>query len=145
MLKRAHYILGMHKAFVDYGLLSGNVPFSKIAEAADIAAQATPQEFQSVGDYITPADLDSLGKILDVLSMLLQQYQQQSGGGQPPQGMPPEQMGGMPPQGMPPEQMGGMPPQGMPPEQMGGMPPQGMPPQGMPPQGMPPQGMPPAM
>jgi hypothetical protein len=129
MLKRAHYILGMHKAFVDYGLLPKNVPFSKIAEAADIAAQATPQEFQTVGDYITPTDLESLGKILDVLGMLLQQYQQQSGGGMPPQGMPP--------QGMPPEQMGGMPPPGMPP--------QGMPPQGMPPLGMPPQGMPPPM
>ena len=136
MNKRAHYILGMHKAFADFGLLPGNAPFSKIAAAADAAAQATPQEFQTVGDYITPNDLNSLGKILDILGMLLQQYQQQSGG------MPPEQMGGMPPQGMPPEQMGGMPPQGMPPEQMGGMPPQGMPPQGMPPQGMPPQGMP---
>jgi hypothetical protein len=129
-MKRSHYILGMHKAFVDYGLLPRGVPFSKIAAAADAAAQATPQEFQTVGDYITPNDLDSLAKILDILGQLLQMYQQQSGGGAPPQGMPPEQ-GGMPPQGMPPEQAGmppqGMPPQGMPPPpQMGGMPPQGM-------------------
>ncbi len=132
----------MHKAFVDYGLLPRGVPFNKIAEAADIAAQATPQEFQTIGDYITPADLDSMAKILDILGQLIQMYQQQSGGGMPPQGMPPDQMGGMPPQGMPPDQMGGMPPQGMPPQ---GMPPQGMPPQGMPPPqqmgGMPPQGM----
>ncbi len=125
-MKRSHYILGMHKAFVDYGLLPRGVSFDKIAAAADTAAQATPQEFQTVGDYITPNDLDSLAKILDILGQLLQMYQQQSGGGAPPQGMPPEQMGGMPPQGMPPEQMGGMPPQGMPPQQMGGMPPQGM-------------------
>jgi hypothetical protein len=129
-MKRSHYILGMHKAFVDYGLLPRGVPFNKIAAAADAAAQATPQEFQTVGDYITPNDLDSLAKILDILGQLLQMYQQQSGGGAPPQGMPPDQ-GGMPPQGMPPDQ-GGMPPQGMPPQgmppppQMGGMPPQGM-------------------
>ncbi len=142
-MKRSHYILGMHKAFVDYGLLPRGVSFDKIAAAADTAAQATPQEFQTVGDYITPNDLDSLAKILDILGQLLQMYQQQSGGGAPPQGMPPEQMGGMPPQGMPPEQMGGMPPQGMPPQQMGGMPPQGMPPQQM--GGMPPQGMQPPM
>jgi len=110
----------MHKAFVDYGLLPSGVPFSKIAAAADIAAQATPQEFQTIGDYITPNDLNSLAKILDVLGQLIQMYQQQSGAGAPPQqGMPPDQMmGGMPPQGMP--------PQGMPPQQPGGMPPQGM-------------------
>lgn len=119
-MKRSHYILGMHKAFVDYGLLPMGVPFSKIAAAADIAAQATPQEFQAVGDYITPNDLNSLAKILDVLGQLIQMYQQQSGAGAPTQqGMPSDQMmGGMPPQGMP--------PQGMPPQQPGGMPPQGM-------------------
>ena len=116
-MKRSHYILGMHKAFVDFGLLPRGVSFNKIAAAADAAAQATPQEFQTVGDYITPNDLDSLAKILDILGQLLQMYQQQSGGGAPPQqgGMPPDQMGGMPPQGMPPQQAGGMPPQGMPP------------------------------
>jgi hypothetical protein len=131
-MKRSHYILGMHKAFVDVGLLPSGVSFNKIAAAADAAAQATPQEFQTVGDYITPNDLDSLAKILDILGQLLQMYQQQSGGGAPPQqgGMPPDQMGGMPPQGMPPQGMPpqGMPPQGMPPQQAGGMPPQGMPP-----------------
>ena len=107
MIKTA-YIIGMHKAFVEYGLLSDRTPFHKIAAAADIAAQANPGEVQAVGEYITQADLDSMGKILEVLSMLLQQYQQQAGG-MPPQagGMPPEMMGGMPPQA------GGMPQQPM--------------------------------
>ena len=117
MLKAA-YIMGAHKAFVEKGLLSPNVPISKIAQAADIAAQATPEEAQTIGNYIGPQDLDSLSKILEILSSLLQNYQQQ---GMPPQGMPQDQMQ----QGMPPQ---GMPPQGMPPQ--GGMPQQGMPPQG---------------
>jgi hypothetical protein len=135
---KAAYIMGMHRAFVDNGLLSPFSPLTKVAEAAQVAAQATPEEAQTISQYITQGDLQSIAKVLDILGALLQNYQQQSG-----QGMPPDQMGGMPPQGMPPDQMGGMPPQGMPPEMMGGMPPQGMPPQGMPPQGMPPQGMPP--
>jgi hypothetical protein len=142
---KAAYIMGMHRAFVDNGLLSPFSPLTKVAEAAQVAAQATPEEAQTISQYITQGDLQSIAKVLDILGALLQNYQQQSGqgmppemmGGMPPQGMPPEMMGGMPPQGMPPQ---GMPPQGMPPGMMGGMPPQGMPPQGMPPQGMPPQG-----
>jgi hypothetical protein len=145
---KAAYIMGMHRAFVDNGLLSPFSPLTKVAEAAQVAAQATPEEAQTISQYITQGDLQSIAKVLDILGALLQNYQQQSGqgmppemmGGMPPQGMPPEMMGGMPPQGMPPQ---GMPPQGMPPGMIGGMPPQGMPPQGMPPQGMPPQGMPP--
>ncbi len=133
---KAAYIMGMHQAFVESGLISQYSPLVKVAEAAQVAAEATPEEAATISQYVTQADLSSISKILEILTALLQQYQQQQGGG-----MPPEMMGGMPTQGMPPEMMGGMPPQGMPPEMMGGMPPQGMPPQGMPPQGMPPQGM----
>jgi hypothetical protein len=115
------YVIGMSRSFVDNGLIP-EVPFEKIAQGAEIAAQATPQEAQMIGQSITPQDLESLMKILEILSILFEQYQQQAGGG-----MPPPPPGGMPPGAMPPP-----PPGGMPPPPPGGMPPGGMPPGGMP-------------
>jgi len=108
------YIIGMSKSFVDNGLLP-SVPFEKVAQGAEIAAQATPQEAQMIGQSITPQDLESLMKILEMLSILFEQYQQPM----PPGAMPP---GAMPPGAMPP---GAMPPGAMPP---GAMPPGAMPP-----------------
>ena len=128
--------MGMHKAFCEHGLLNPGTPLVKIAEAAQVAAQATPDEASMISQYVTPEDLNSMGKILDILSQLLQMYQQGQQGAMPPPGaMPP----GMPPPGaMPP----GMPPPGaMPP----GMPPPGAMPPGMPPPGAMPPGMPPQM
>ena len=90
------YIVGMSKSFVDNGLLP-SIPFEKVAQGAEIAAQATPGESQMVGQTITPQDLESLMKILEVLSILFEQYQQQAGGGQPG-AMPPPPPGAMPPQ-----------------------------------------------
>ena len=98
------YIIGMSKSFVDNGLLP-SVPFEKVAQGAEIAAQATPQEAQMIGQSITPQDLESLMKILEMLSILFEQYQQQMGGGQgamPPGAMPPPPPGAMPPGAMPP-------------------------------------------
>jgi len=134
MLKAA-YIMGMAKAFTDAGLLSNRVPFEKVAQGAEIAANANPQEVQAIGSSIGPQDLESMMKILEVLSMLFDQYQQQlamqGGGGMPP----PPPPGGMPPP--PPPPPGGMPPP--PPPPPGGMPPPPPPPPGgMPP---PPPGM----
>lgn len=121
MLKTA-YIMGMAKAFTDAGLLPRNVPFEKVAQGAEIAANANPQEVQTIGSAIGPQDLESMMKILEVLSMLFDQYQQQAamqqggGGGMPPPpppgGMPPPPPGGMPPP-PPPPPPGGMPPPGM--------------------------------
>jgi hypothetical protein len=113
--------MGMTRAFADSGLLP-EVPFEKVAQGAEIAAQANPQEAQMIGQSIGPQDLESMMKILEVLSILFEQYQQQAGGAPPP-GPP----GGAPPPGPP----GGMPPPGPP----GGMPPPG-PPGGMPPPAM---------
>ena len=116
------YIIGMSKSFVDNGLLP-SVPFEKVAQGAEIAAQATPQEAQMIGQSITPQDLESLMKILEMLSILFEQYQQQMGGGQgamPPGAMPPPPPGAMPPGAMPP---GAMPPGAMPPPPPGAMPP----------------------
>ena len=94
------YVMGMTRAFTDGGLLP-EVPFHKVAQGADIAAQANPQEAQMIGQSIGPQDLESMMKILEVLSILFEQYQMQQGGGQqppPPGGMPPPPPGGMPPQ-----------------------------------------------
>jgi hypothetical protein len=77
MLKAA-YIMGMAKAFTDAGMLPRNVPFEKIAQGAEIAANANPQEVQAIGTSIGPQDLESMMKILEVLSMLFDQYQQQA-------------------------------------------------------------------
>ena len=87
--------MGMTRAFADSGLLP-EVPFEKVAQGAEIAAQANPQEAQMIGQSIGPQDLESMMKILEVLSILFEQYQQQAGGGAPP---PP---GGAPPPGPPP-------------------------------------------
>ena len=119
------YIIGMSKSFVDNGLLP-SVPFEKVAQGAEIAAQATPQEAQMIGQSITPQDLESLMKILEMLSILFEQYQQQMGGGQG--AMPPPPPGAMPPP----------PPGAMPPPPPGAMPPGAMPPGAMPPGAMPP-------
>ena len=119
------YIVGMSKSFVDNGLLP-NLPFQKVAQGAEIAAQATPDESQMIGQSITPQDLESLMKILEVLSILFEQYQQQAGGAMPPGAMPPGAMPPPPPGAMPP---GAMPPGAMPPPPPGAMPPGAMPPQ----------------
>ena len=112
------FVTGMAKAFTEVGLLP-NLPFEKVAQGAEIAANATPQETQMIGQTIGPQDLESMMKILEVLSILFEQYQSQQGGGMPPGGMPPGGMPPPPPGGMPPPPPGGMPP----PPPPGGMPP----------------------
>ena len=135
MNKRA-FVMGAQRAMIDSGLLQSWGSMEKEAMAADVAAQATPDEAQMVGENITQQDLESMMKILEVLGALQQQYASQQQpppqGGMPPMGPP--MGGGMPPMGPPPQ--GGMPPMG--PPMGGGMPPQG----GMPPMGggMPPGG-----
>jgi hypothetical protein len=119
---RTAYIAGMSQAFTNSGLLP-SIPLEKVAQGAEIAAQATPQEAQMVGQAIGPQDLESMMKILEVLSILFEQYQAQMGGAPQGAGAPPPP-GGMPP----PPPPGGMPP---PPPPPGGMPPP--PPGGMPP------------
>ena len=117
---RTAYIAGMSQAFSNSGLLP-NLPLEKVAQGAEIAAQATPQEAQMVGQSIGPQDLESMMKILEVLSILFEQYQAQMGGA-PPGGMPPPGAGAPPP----PPPPGGMPPPGAgapPPPPPGGMPP----------------------
>ena len=116
------YIAGMSQAFSHSGLLP-NMPLEKVAQAADIASQATPQEAQMVGQSIGPQDLQSMMKILEVLSILFEQYQAQMGGMPQGAGAPPPP-GGMPPPPPPPSGAGAPPPPGgMPPPPPGGMPP----------------------
>ena len=87
--------MGMTHAFTEGGLLP-DMPLEKIAQGAQIAAQANPQEAQMIGQSIGPQDLESMMKILEVLSILFEQYQAQMGGGAPQgAGAPPP--GGMPP------------------------------------------------
>ena len=87
MQLKTAYIMGMTRAFTDSGLLP-ELPFEKVAQGAEIAAQANPQEAQMIGQSIGPQDLESMMKILEVLSILFEQYQQQAGGAPPP-GPPP--------------------------------------------------------
>ena len=108
------YIAGMSQAFSNSGLLP-HMPLEKVAQGAEIASQATPQEAQMVGQSLGPQDLESMMKILEVLSILFEQYQAQMGGAPPGAGAPPPP----PPGGMPPPP----PPGGMPPPPPGGMPP----------------------
>lgn len=122
---RTAYIAGMSQAFSNSGLLP-HMPLEKVAQGAEIAAQATPQEAQMVGQSIGPQDLESMMKILEVLSILFEQYQAQMGGAPQGAGAPPP--GGMPP---PPPPPGGMPPP--PPPPGAGAPPPPPPPGGMPP------------
>ena len=132
MLKKA-CLMGVQAAFIEAGLLSPISSMEKAAQMADVAAQALPEEMQAAGEFITPEDLNSLAKILEVLAALQQNYQAMAGGGMPQQpgmegGAPPPQPGmegGMPPQ---PGMEGGMPPAGPPQPGMGG----GMPPSGPP-------------
>ena len=93
MQLKTAYIMGMTHAFTEGGLLP-HVPFEKMAQGAEIAAQANPQEAQMIGQAIGPQDLESLMKILEVLSILFEQYQAQAGGGAPP---PPPGAGAPPP------------------------------------------------
>ena len=89
MQLKTAYILGMARAFTEGGLLP-HVPLEKLAQGAEIAAQANPQEAQMIGQSIGPQDLESMMKILEVLSVLFEQYQAQAGGGggaPPPPGM----------------------------------------------------------
>ena len=113
------YIMGMHQAFIDSGRLV-QMPFEKMAQAAQIADAATPEEVQLVGSQITSQDISSLAKILGVLTELQQRFLE-GGAGAPPMGPPPM---GMPPMGPPP---------------------MGPPPMGPPPMGPPPGAMPPPM
>ena len=86
--------MGMTRAFTEGGLLP-HIPFEKVAQGAQIAAQANPQEAQMIGQSIGPQDLESMMKILEVLSILFEQYQAQAGGGAPPPpgaGAPPPPM-----------------------------------------------------
>ena len=107
---RTAYIAGMSQAFSNSGLLP-HMPLEKIAQGAEIAAQATPQEAQMVGQSIGPQDLESMMKILEVLSILFEQYQAQMGRAPQGAGAPPPP----PPGGMPPPPPGGMPPPPPPP------------------------------
>ena len=114
MQLKTAYIMGMTRAFSDSGLLP-EMPFEKVAQGAEIAAQANPQEAQMIGQSIGPQDLESMMKILEVLSILFEQYQQQVGGAPPPPGgapPPPPPPGGAPP---PPPPPGGAPPPPPPP------------------------------
>ena len=92
------YIMGMSHAFSESGLLP-SLPLEKVAQGAEIAAQANPQEAQMIGQAIGPQDLESMMKILEVLSILFEQYQAQMGGAPPPgAGAPPPPPGaGAPP------------------------------------------------
>ena len=122
MQLKTAYILGMARAFTEGGLLP-HVPLEKLAQGAEIAAQANPQEAQMIGQSIGPQDLESMMKILEVLSVLFEQYHAQAGGGG---GAPPPGMGAPPPPGMgaPPPGMGAPPPgMGAPPPGMGAPPP----------------------
>ena len=102
MQLKTAYIMGMTRAFTEGGLLP-SIPFEKVAQGAEIAAQANPQEAQMVGQSIGPQDLESMMKILEVLSILFEQYQQQAGGAPPPgpPGAPPPGPPGAPPPGPP--------------------------------------------
>ena len=89
MQLKTAYIMGMTHAFAEGGLLP-NMPLEKVAQGAAIAAQANPQEAQMIGQSIGPQDLESMMKILEVLSILFEQYQAQMGGAPPPgAGAPP--------------------------------------------------------
>ena len=122
MQLKTAYIMGMTRAFTDGGLLP-EVSFEKVAQGAQIAAQANPQEAQMIGQSIGPQDLESMMKILEVLSILFEQYQAQMGGAQIP---PPPGAGAPPPgAGAPPPPGAGAPP---PPPPGAGAP---MPPPGM--------------
>ena len=119
MQLKTAYIVGMTHAFTEGGLLP-ELSLEKIAQGAEIAAQANPQETQMIGQSIGPQDLESMMKVLEVLSILFEQYQAQAGGGAMPPApgaMPPPAPGAMPP---PPPPPGAMPP----PPPPGAMPPQ---------------------
>lgn len=123
MLKKA-YIMGACQAFIQSGRLLP-MGMDKVAQAADIASQATPDEVNLVGSQITPQDISSLAKILGVLTELQQMFLEQQGQApmdpammQPPMDPAMMQQGMMPPmdpammqQGMMPPQQGMMPPQ----------------------------------
>jgi hypothetical protein len=111
MQLKTAYIMGMSHAFVEGGMLP-SLPLEKVAQGAEIAAQATPQEAQMIGQSIGPQDLESMMKILEVLSILFEQYQAQMGGAPPPPGAgapppPPPPGAGAPP---PPPPGAGAPP-----------------------------------
>ena len=91
--------MGITKALMDHNLLYP-MSFEKTAQAAEIAAGATPQEVELVGSQITSQDISSLAKILGVLTELQQTFiEQQQGMAGPPPGMGPPP-GAMPPPGM---------------------------------------------
>ena len=107
------YVMGAQRALIDLGVLRPWGSLEKEAQAAGMAAQGmppqgmppqgmppqgmppqpTPEEMAAVGQTVTPQDLESLAKILDLLAGLQQQYMMQQQ--PPPQGMPPQGM--MPP------------------------------------------------
>ena len=126
------YIMGACKAFIDTGRLRP-MSMEKVAQAAEIASQASPDEVALVGEQITPQDISSLAKILGVLTELQQMFLAQGGGAMDPAMM----QGGMP---MDPAMMQGGAPMAPP-----GMAPPGMAPPGMAPPGMAPPGMAPPM
>jgi hypothetical protein len=98
-------LMGVQRALVEAGVLDAYPSFEKAAQAATVASQAMPHEMQAVGEFITPQDLDSLNKVIQVLSELQAMYQQSMGGAaQAPAPAAPAPMGGGAPQ------MGGMPP-----------------------------------
>jgi hypothetical protein len=124
-LIKVAYTMGITKALIDHGHLIP-MSFEKTAQAAEVAAQASPQEVELVGSQISSQDISSLAKILGVLTELQQTFiEQQQGAGAPPPGMmPPPGMGPPPPGMMPPPGMGPPPPgMGPPPPGMGPPPP----------------------
>ena len=108
-LLKVAYAVGITQALVDNGYLIP-MSFEKTAQAAEIAAQAAPNEVELVGSQITSQDISSLAKVLGVLTELQQTFIEQQQGGMPPgppPGMDPSMMG-PPPGGMPPGPPPGM-------------------------------------
>jgi hypothetical protein len=113
-------MLGVQRALIDGGLLPAWTSFEKEAQGAEIAAQAAPGEAHAIGQAITPKDIESLVKIVELLSSL----QQQSGGAAAPPGAapppPPPGAAGPPPGAAPP--LAGPPPGAAPPPPPAGAP-----------------------
>ena len=58
--------MGVQTALVEAGVLQEYPSFEKAAQAATVASQALPHEMQAAGEFITPQDLDSLNKVIQV-------------------------------------------------------------------------------
>jgi hypothetical protein len=107
------YTMGITKALIDHNYLHP-MSFEKTAQAAEIAADATPQEVELVGSQISSQDISSLAKILGVLTELQQSFIEQQQGPPPGAMGPPPGMMGPPPGAMgPPPGMMGPPPGAM--------------------------------